>query len=165
LIIITTPQRSRISKITKSTSTTTSSFSNDEIEVSKQFKILTCSASSCLVKRKKLSLSEYATFSAFWERIDNAGLLNTLLIEESSCLGGCQYSPCVAVEHDDYDGTVALTGMETSEFVNRIFHNVIDNHDVDRVWGIIENSIRIMANEPNDDQDDDDDMDENSNAV
>lgn len=121
------------------------SWSEDALAAAGSFKIVTCSATSCAAKRKALSLDPYATFSAFWERLEADGLLNTLSIEESSCLGACQRSPCVAIEHEDYEGTVALVGMEPSEFVDRVFHSVKDEADVDRVFGILRNAIHTMA--------------------
>lgn len=116
--------------------------------VAKQFKISTCSATSCAAKRKSLALDEYATFSAFWERIQDR--IPEVQVEETSCLGACKKSPCVAVEHEEYEGTVALEGMDTFEFADRVFHGVIDDGDADRVWGIVANSIRTMAEQNND---------------
>lgn len=110
-----------------------------------KFKILTCSATSCAAKRKALDLNEFATFSALYERIQNRA--PTVQIEESSCLGSCKKAPCVAIEHDEYDGTVALEGMDDFEFSARVFHRVIDNNDADRVWSIVENAISLMDEE------------------
>ena len=135
----------------RSTTSCLSSLSDDEIDAARQFKIVTCSASSCCKKRKQLLLDDYATFSAFWERLDDHNLLDIISIEETSCLGACQYSPCVAIEHSDYEGTVALDGMDPSEFINRVFHSVITDDDVDRVWNIVQNSIKMMAIEQYDD--------------
>lgn len=112
-------------------------------DVSKRFKIVTCSATSCAAKRELLSLDQYATFSAFWERIQDRGV--EVSVEETSCLGSCEKAPCVAVEHDDFEGTVALEGMDSSEFSDRVFHRVIDDGDADRVWRIVENAIRATA--------------------
>jgi hypothetical protein len=127
--------------------------SDDEILIARQFKLLICSASSCAAQRQALQLEEYATFSAFWERIDDIGLLDQFVMEETSCLGACSKAPCVAVEHADYDGTVALDGMDPLEFADRVFHSVVD---VDRVWSIVRNAIRVMAAEQNTDTNDDD---------
>jgi (2Fe-2S) ferredoxin len=130
-----------------------STWSEDEVAAARSFKIVTCSATSCAAKRKALSLDPYATFSAFWERLEVAGLLNTVSIEETSCLGACQRSPCVAVEHQDFEGTVALAGMEPSEFVDRVFYGVTDEADVERVFGILKNAIHAMAADGSDDSD------------
>lgn len=116
--------------------------------VARQFKIVTCSATSCAARRKALRLDPYATFSAFWGRSP------LVRVEETSCLGACKQAPCVAVEHDDYDGPVALTGMEPSEFSDRVFHRIVSDDDADRVWGIVEKAIYHMANDNAEEQDD-----------
>jgi (2Fe-2S) ferredoxin len=118
-------------------------------DVAKQFKVLTCSATSCAAKRKALSLDDYATFSAFWERIQDR--IPEVQVEETSCLGACKKAPCVAIEHEEFEGTVAMEGMDTFEFADRVFHRVLDEQDADRVWGIVENAIRTMAEQVNDD--------------
>jgi hypothetical protein len=124
------------------------SMTSDPIDprVSGKFKIVTCSATSCAQKRIALGMDQYATFSAFYTRIKDANFPNVQL-DESSCLGGCKLAPCVAVEHDDFVGTVALEGMTGNEFSARIFHRIITDDDADRVWSCIENAIRIMADE------------------
>lgn len=114
--------------------------------VSGKFKIVTCSATSCAQKRSALGMDQYATFSAFFTRIKEADFPGVQL-DESSCLGGCKLAPCVAVEHDDFVGTVALEGMTANEFSARVFHRIITDDDADRVWSCIENAIRIMADE------------------
>jgi NADH:ubiquinone oxidoreductase subunit E len=145
-------------------------FDEEEIAVASQYKIITCSATSCAKQRQKQSLNEYATFSAFWQRLDMVGLLHIVDMEETSCLGSCTKSPCIAVEHEEYEGTVALLGMTPCEFEDRVFHNVLNDADVDRVWEIIENSIRFTAAAGNsevvaDDDDCDYDISNNPNAV
>jgi hypothetical protein len=136
----------------------------DEVEVARQFKIVTCSASSCTAMRKKLLLDEYATFSLLYERLVQNELLQIMPIEETSCLGSCAMAPCVAIEHEDYDGTVALYGMSPSEFQLRTFHNVIHDDDAQRIWDILIASIRTMAQEDDTDTDyhmNDTDVDDN----
>lgn len=108
-----------------------------------QFKVLTCNASSCAQKRKVLGLDEYSTFSAFFERIEDR--IPEMRVEETSCLGSCKKAPCVAIEHDEYEGTVALEGMDAFEFSDRVFHRVIDEGDADRVWACIENAVQVMS--------------------
>jgi hypothetical protein len=68
-------------------------------------------------------------------------------VEESPCLGGCQRAPCVAIAHEDYEGTVALQGMTTAEFASRTFHHVLDEDDADRVWESVQQAIVTMAAE------------------
>jgi Thioredoxin-like [2Fe-2S] ferredoxin len=80
-----------------------------------KFKILTCTSTACVKKRQRQGMDELATFAAFFNRIHNSRIPQ-VKVEESPCLGSCKYAPCVAVEHDDYDGTVALEGMTLAEF-------------------------------------------------
>lgn len=84
--------------------------------VAAKFKVLTCTSTACAKRRKQLSMDEYATFGAMFSRAkDNQPEVQ---VEESPCLGSCQQAPCIAVEHEDYVGTVALEGMEPGEFSN-----------------------------------------------
>lgn len=79
-----------------------------------KFKILTCTSTTCAKKRKVFMMDEYATFGAFFARSKEAG--GEVLVEESPCLGSCKKAPCVAIAHEDYEGTVALEGMTDDEF-------------------------------------------------
>jgi (2Fe-2S) ferredoxin len=108
-----------------------------------RFKILTCSATSCAQKRKILGLDEFATFSAFFARVEER--IPEMQVEETSCLGSCKKAPCVAIEHEEYEGTVALEGMDAFEFSDRVFHKVIDESDAERVWACIENAVQVMS--------------------
>ena len=149
-------------------SSSSSLLTADEILAARQFKIVTCSASSCATKRKKLRLDEYATYTLLYERLYQNQLLDVIPIEETSCLGSCSMAPCVAIEHEEYDGTVALMGMDPSEFQLRAFHQVVDQQDAQRIWDILLQSIKIMAQESHetDFNEDDDDVDDNNpNAV
>ena len=121
---------------------------NDPIDtnVSGKFKIVTCCATHCSKKRNALGMDEYATFSAFYTRVQTRGFAN-VQVDETSCLGCCSFAPCVAVEHDDFEGTVALEGMTGNEFNSRVFHRIITEEDADRVWSCIDNAIRIMSEE------------------
>jgi hypothetical protein len=56
-------------------------------------------------------------------------------------------APCVAIEHEDYEGTVALQGMTESEFSDRVFHNILTEQDAARVWNSLENAILVMSQE------------------
>mmetsp|Transcript_22642 Transcript_22642/g.27774 ORF Transcript_22642/g.27774 Transcript_22642/m.27774 type:complete len:184 (+) Transcript_22642:85-636(+) len=117
--------------------------------ISSQFKILTCSATSCSKRSEALGLDEYALFSGLYVRKENANAPE-IEVEESSCLGSCKAGPCVGIEHSDYVGTVALEGMKPNEFHNRVFQNVETEEDLDRIWSCIENSVRVMAEEGDD---------------
>jgi hypothetical protein len=87
--------------------------------VAEKFKILTCSSTSCAQKRKVCGLDEFATFGAFYSRIQN-GNVPDVQLEESPCLGSCKMSPCVAIQHEDFEGNVALEGMTGNEFTERL---------------------------------------------
>jgi len=114
--------------------------------VASKFKVLTCCSTACSAKRKAHSMDEYATFGAFYGRIHNSA--PSVGVEEAPCLGACEHAPCVAIEHDDYDGPVALLdGMTTSEFSDRVFHRIVTEQDVDRVWSSLETAILAMAEE------------------
>ena len=108
-----------------------------------KFKVLACCATSCAQKRKFLGLDEIATFSALFERVEER--IPEIQVEETSCLGSCKQAPCVAIEHTEYDGTVALEGMDAFEFSDRVFHRVIDAGDADRVMACIENAVRVTS--------------------
>lgn len=112
-------------------------------DVAGKFKILTCSSTSCAAKRKALNMDQYATFAAFYSRIQDRSPL--VKIEESPCLGACREAPCVGIEHDDFEGPVSLEGMTPNEFAQRVFHRISFEDDVDRVWSSVENAIHAMA--------------------
>lgn len=84
----------------------------------------------------------YCTFTAFYTRGKDRA--PSVRVEESPCLGGCKFAPCVAIEHDDFDGPVSLEGMTPDEFSQRLFHRVSYEEDFDRIWSAVENAVRIM---------------------
>ena len=117
-------------------------------DVAGKFKILTCSASSCAKKRKALGQDEFSTFSEFYMRAKE--LAPTMAVEETSCLGCCKAAPCVAIEHEDYEGPVSVEGMTPSEFSDRVFHSICFDEDFDRVWSAVENAVMVLAAEEED---------------
>jgi len=121
-------------------------------EIAKQFKIVTCSSTSCSKKRKSLGFDEYETYAAFYNRIKE-GDAPDVQLEEVPCLGACKNAPCVAVQHEDYVGTVGLIGMTDGELNERLFHNVLAEEDYDRVWSSVENGIQMMTDADDDDED------------
>lgn len=88
--------------------------------VAEKFRILTCSSTSCARKRQACGLDEFATFGAFYRRIKD-GNVPSVQLEESPCLGNCKMSPCVAIQHEDFEGNVALDGMTGNEFTERLY--------------------------------------------
>eukprot|EP00977_Amphora_coffeiformis_P013030 scaffold3337_cov169-Amphora_coffeaeformis.AAC.40 len=122
-----------------------------ESRVASQLKVLTCASTSCAKKRKDLGQDEYATFSELYVRAKET--FPTMTVEESTCLGCCKAAPCVGIEHEEYEGTVALEGMTDNEFSDRVFQNICFVEDVDRVWQSIENAVQVLASEEYDDDD------------
>ena len=110
------------------TESSSSSSSSEECNLNNsgicsQFKILTCTSKACSQKRQVLQIDQYATFAALYQRKEEAGDPYSLVdVEESPCLGRCKLAPCVAVEHEDFVGTVGLIGMTDSELNDRVFH-------------------------------------------
>jgi (2Fe-2S) ferredoxin len=92
-----------------------------------------------------LGIDEFATFSAFYERAQTN--IPEIAVSESSCLGACENAPCVAVYHTEYKGSVAFEGMNSAEFADRVFHPIVDEDDVERVWTCITDAIGILADE------------------
>eukprot|EP00957_Ditylum_brightwellii_P038775 2930520-Ditylum_brightwellii.AAC.1 len=71
-------------------------------------------------------MDEYETFASLYSRKeeeedskDGQRLYANVKMEESPCLGSCQFAPVVAVEHEDYEGTVGLEGMDGLELNTR----------------------------------------------
>lgn len=111
-----------------------------------QFTIQTCSATSCARRRKSFGLGSFATFEALWAAKEEAGA-SPVTVEECSCLGNCKRGPNVAIQHEDFLGRVGLEGMTDVEFQSNTFQRVVTQDDVDRVWGSVENAIRIFMAE------------------
>lgn len=85
-----------------------------------KFKIVTCMSTSCAKRRKNLGLDSLSTFAAFYVRSKGEGDVPVIEVAEGPCLGACKMAPCVAVEHDDFVGSVALEGMTDREFSDRV---------------------------------------------
>ena len=89
--------------------------------IAEQFKIITCSSTACSKRSIAFGLDEYALFSGIYERKEENQETKTIEVEEGSCMGRCKFGPCIGVEHEDYQGKVALEGMTSEEFQNRVF--------------------------------------------
>jgi len=107
----------------------------------KKFKIVTCMSTSCSKKRESLGMDSLSTFGALYSRAADS----CVAVEEGPCVGSCRKGPCVAIEHDDFLGTVALEGMTPEEFSSDAFQNVVTEEDADRVWSCVENAVKIMV--------------------
>lgn len=112
--------------------------------VARQFKVVTCMSTACSKKRSQLRMDEYSTFSAFWGRSHDR-TMSAVQVEESSCLGSCKEAPCVGILHEDYEGPVALEGMDQAEFNAKVFQRIVTEDDADRAWSCVENAIMVMA--------------------
>ncbi len=77
-----------------------------------KFKIVTCMSTACSRKRRSLGMDELSTFGAMYSRASDS----RVKVEEGPCIGSCKKGPCVAIEHEDFVGTVALEGMTADEF-------------------------------------------------
>jgi (2Fe-2S) ferredoxin len=120
-------------------------------DVARKFKVLTCSSTACAKKRSVLGLDEFSTFAAFWSRSQERTSL-TVQVEESSCLGSCKQAPCVGILHEDFEGAVALEGMDQAEFNAKVFQRIVTEDDADRVWSSVENAIMAMAEDDDEDE-------------
>lgn len=127
--------------------------SNKQLDKStaQQFTIQVCTSTSCCKKLNNLGLDKYQVLGDLYEKARLEDVETDLIIEDGGCRGGknCGMGPCVAVLHEDFDGSVALEGMAQSEFNERVFHGVSTQDDVDRVWSCIANAINLMADEAN----------------
>jgi len=94
----------------------------DELDpsVAKKFKVLTCMSSECAQRSVTFGLEPYALFSGMYVRKEENGAPE-VQVEEGPCMGRCRFGPCITIEHEDYDGRVALEGMEDDEFAARVF--------------------------------------------
>ena len=87
--------------------------------VAEKIKIITFISTSCNKKREDLNMDKLTTYGAFYQRIQDSST-PMVQLEEGPCLGCCKSAPCVAIEHEDFVGTVALEGMTDSEFPDRM---------------------------------------------
>lgn len=99
----------------------------DLVRAASKFKIVTCMSTSCCRRRKNLGLDSLATFSDLYTLSSKATARSStgsaepiIMVEEGPCLGACKMAPCVAIEHEDFVGSVALEGMTDREFMDRV---------------------------------------------
>jgi Thioredoxin-like [2Fe-2S] ferredoxin len=114
-----------------------------EDSVAGKFTIRTCASTSCSARRRQLRLDEFATYTAFY--VLSQERAPSVSVAESSCLGSCRLGPCVAIEHDDYDGPVSVEGMAPDEFAKRVFVRVDAVDRIEHVWSCVQNAIRTIA--------------------
>ena len=97
-------QRSRVACFL-SQANPTSNDQKDLTSAAQKFKVLTCMSTSCSKRRKDMNMDELSTFSALFTRAED-DFPATVEVEESPCLGSCKMAPCVAIEHEDFTGSV-----------------------------------------------------------
>lgn len=119
--------------------------------VAAQFSIQVCTSTSCTKKLNSLGLDQYHVLGEIYAHAQSANLEECMIIEDGSCQGGqnCKMGPCVAISHEDFDGNVALEGMNSNEFQQRVFHDIVTGDDAGRVWSCMENAISLMTDEAN----------------
>ncbi|KAL7537289.1 hypothetical protein ACHAWF_005717 [Thalassiosira exigua] len=122
-----------------------------EREIAAQFTIQVCTSTSCTKTLKQQGLDQYHALGEIYARAQEANLEKCMIIEDGGCQGGknCKMGPCVAILHEDFVGRVALEGMNSNEFRERVFHGVSTARDADRVWSCMENAISLMSDEAN----------------
>jgi (2Fe-2S) ferredoxin len=111
--------------------------------VAGKFTIRTCASTSCSARRRQLRLDEFATYTAFY--VLSQDRAPSVSVAESSCLGSCRLGPCVAIEHDDYDGPVSVEGMTPDEFAKRVFVRVDAADRVEHVWSCVQSAIHTIG--------------------
>jgi (2Fe-2S) ferredoxin len=111
--------------------------------VAGKFTIRTCASTSCSTRRRQLRLDEFATYTAFY--VLSQERAPPVSVAESPCLGSCRLGPCVAIEHDDYDGPVSVEGMTPDEYAKRVFVHVDAVDRVEHVWSCVQNAIFTIA--------------------
>lgn len=123
--------------------------SNKQLDkmTAQQFSIQVCTSTNCCRKMNQLGLDQYHMLGELYEKARLANIEKDMIVEDGGCRGGknCKLGPCVAVMHEDFDGSVALEGMGQSEFNERVFHGVATQDDVERVWSCITNAIELMT--------------------
>ncbi|KAL3807746.1 hypothetical protein ACHAXA_008380 [Cyclostephanos tholiformis] len=124
-------------------------------DIAAQFTIQVCTSTSCTRKLNEAGLDQYHVLGEIYARAQSVNLEKIMIIEDGGCQGGknCKMGPCVAILHNDFFGNVALEGMNSNELLERVFHNILTNDDVERVWNCVENAISLMEAESQNDDD------------
>lgn len=91
-------------------------------KVASDFTIQVCTSTNCSKRLQQLGLDEYHVLGELYARAEARSVEECMIIEDGKCLGGknCKSGPCVAILHDDFDGPVALEGMASNEFRERV---------------------------------------------
>jgi hypothetical protein len=90
--------------------------------ISSDFTIQVCTSTNCSKRLQNMGLDQYHILGEIYARAEERNVHKCMIIEDGACLGGknCKLGPCVAIKHDDFDGNVALDGMSSNEFRERV---------------------------------------------
>ena len=91
-------------------------------DIAAQFTIQVCTSTSCTRKLTDVGLDQYHVLGELYAQAEAVNLEQVMIIEDGGCQGGknCKMGPCVAILHDEFDGNVALEGMNSNEFTERV---------------------------------------------
>jgi len=86
------------------------------------FTIQVCTSTNCSKRLQTLGLDQYHVLGEIYARAQERNVEKCMIIEDGACQGGrnCRLGPCVGILHSDFDGNVALEGMNSSEFRERV---------------------------------------------
>lgn len=90
--------------------------------IASDFTIQVCTSTSCSKRLQRMGLDQYHVLGELYARAESHNVETFMIIEDGPCQGGknCNLGPCVAVLHDDFYGNVALEGMNSNEFRERV---------------------------------------------
>ena len=91
-------------------------------QIASQFTVQVCTSTNCSRKLNQAGLDKYHALGEIYAHAQAANLEKAVIIEDGGCQGGknCGLGPCVAVLHEDFVGNVALEGMGSAEFRERV---------------------------------------------
>ena len=98
-----------------------SSSSLDHVTAS-DFAIQVCTSTTCSKRLQQQGLDQYHILGEIYAKAQERNVQECMIIEDGKCQGGknCKMGPCVAVLHNDFDGNVALEGMTSNEFTEKV---------------------------------------------
>jgi len=90
--------------------------------IAARFTVQVCTSTSCTRKLNQLGLDQYHVLGEIYAQAQAVDLEKCTIIEDGGCQGGknCKIGPCVSVQHEDFHGNVALEGMNSNEFQERV---------------------------------------------
>jgi hypothetical protein len=91
-------------------------------KVASAFTIRVCTSTNCSKRLQNLGLDQYHVLGEIYARAQDRNVEECMIIEDGGCQGGknCKMGPCVGVLHEEFDGNVALEGMNGNEFRERV---------------------------------------------